>query len=225
MSTQLGPVHTRMYDKIKKQDEITAYLLNDQPEVLHRLDDALPPVSRKNIEEVIDNPNIHGWLQSQIDIVEARLSYALHNAQNTMDKMYEFGKRLQSKQEYESIDQLFQDIYDITLDGMPCDHALSPKQNDEGHLYLMTNVDTHETFAKHPLHTDPSLSLSKTCEGDHDHDHHDTMDVQKITEKIKPEANPNASLYYQGRFQLLRGFLEDTKYRVDMISPTDFKIY
>ncbi|MFR1138908.1 MAG: hypothetical protein ACLSDN_07985, partial [Anaerococcus vaginalis] len=78
MSEFLGPIHYMMYEKIKFQDKITDFLLDGKTE---EIDEKIKPVSTDNLENLIDQENIHGWLDSKIDVVENRLAYAIKNSE------------------------------------------------------------------------------------------------------------------------------------------------
>ena len=80
MSENLGPIHYMMYEKIKFQDKITNYLLDGDTSKVDKINKA---VSTDPLEDLIDQENIHGWLDSKIDVVENRLNYALNNSENT----------------------------------------------------------------------------------------------------------------------------------------------
>lgn len=74
MSEFLGPIHYMMYDKIKFQDKITNFLLDGNTK---EIDEKIAPVSTDNLENLIDQENIHGWLDSKIAVVENRLAFAI----------------------------------------------------------------------------------------------------------------------------------------------------
>ena len=80
MSEFLGPIHYMMYEKIKFQDKITNYLLDGNTSEVDRINN---PVSNEPLESLIDQDNIHGWLDYIIDVVENRLHYALNHSENT----------------------------------------------------------------------------------------------------------------------------------------------
>ena len=107
MSENLGPIHYMMYEKIKFQDDITNYLLENDTSKVDKLNE---PVSREPLESLIDQDNIHGWLDSKIDVVENRLNYALNNSKNTKEKMYEFGKENAKGKNFDDFNSVFSDL-------------------------------------------------------------------------------------------------------------------
>lgn len=235
MSSVLGPVHETMYEKIKCQDRLTAILLTDQPELAAQLDRAMPPVVQGEIAELIDSPNIHGWLAARIDVVEARLAFALAHARSPHTKLYDYGRQLGEGKHFSDYKHLFLGVYAIILDGMPCDGAISAVMDGEGRLVIRTDHDLHAPFEANPLATDPSLSLSKTCDGHgdhdhegHDHDHHHQMTVAADTifdeHLTDSDGYAKASRYHKARLHLLRGYLHDSGAEVEMINAHDYRI-
>lgn len=209
MSKFLGPIHYIMYEKIKFQDKLTSRLLND--EYLKALDTAMPPVPLEDLDKIIDQDNIHGFLSSKIDVVESRLAYAILHGKNIYEKAYLFGKEL-APATLNDNEEIFQAINSIILDGMPCDHALMASVNDAGKLTLVTNMDTHEKYAQSPLSIDPKNSLEITCASEHDHDDHESFHVH---ENLKLNLiDEKATPYYLLREALLKGFLEKSGHEV-----------
>src|SRR5699024_3178284 len=140
-------------------------------------DEKISPVKRDKLDNLIDQDNIHGWLDARIDVVENRLSYAIKNSTNTKEKLFEFGKIKAQDKDFDSLEQIFKDLNMMMLDGMPCDNGLSASLDQKGDLYLITNVNTHQKYFEN--FQDPEDSLNNTCEGDHDHDSHEAFEVGK----------------------------------------------
>ncbi|MFR7873005.1 MAG: hypothetical protein ACLU3K_05100, partial [Peptoniphilus grossensis] len=70
MSLYLGRIHYIMYDKILFQEEILnklMELLEEEKclELKKDLDDNFP-LERGNLEDIIDERNIHGWLNERV---------------------------------------------------------------------------------------------------------------------------------------------------------------
>lgn len=229
MSRELGPIHYMMYDKIKFQDKITAELLKDQKELFEELSKKMPPVSEEPLHDLIDTPNIHGWLASRIDIVEARLSFALHAAKDPEKTMEEIGRREAEGAHAETAEDLFPLINRVLLDGMPCDAALLAETNTDGDLLLIQEVDTHADFETNPLLTDPALSLKKTCAGGHDHDRHETFEVHEGERHgggaLGEEKAGEASLYHRCRLALLRGLVRPLGFDAELVGRANYRIY
>lgn len=214
MSKFLGPIHYIMYEKIKFQDELTAKLLSEGE--LEKLNEKMPPVSKDNLENIIDQDNIHGFLSSRIDIVESRLSYAIKKGSDVYNKAYEFGKSIAPKS-LNGFEEIFDAINNIILDGMPCDRALEVGV-DNDKLYLKTVVDTHEKYEDSPLLINPDLSRDNTCDGNHDHDDHESFHVKDNIKTDTMNEEGDASDYYRLREALLKGFLEPSGHSVTRIN-------
>lgn len=208
MSSSLGPIHYIMYEKIKFQDKITERLLSEDK--LNELNKIMPPVPLDNLEDILDQDNIHGFLSAKIDVVESRLAYAINNGENIYEKAYEFGKEI-APDKLESNEEIFDFVNKIILDGMPCDHALTAAIDNDGNLNLITNIDMHEKYAKNPLTINPEDSLSNKCESEHDHDDHESFHIQ---ENVKIVEDDNNRKYFKLREALLKGFLENSGYDV-----------
>ena len=103
MSKNLGPIHYLMYEKIKFQDKITNFLMDGDTS---KIDNEIKPVSTENLEDIIDQDNIHGYLSSKIDVVENRLALAFSKADNIKEKMFELGKK-------EALDENLKTLEDI----------------------------------------------------------------------------------------------------------------
>ena len=106
MSEFLGPIHYMMYEKIKFQDKITNFLLDGNTK---EIDEKVAPVSTDNLENLIDQENIHGWLDSKIDVVENRLAFAIKNSENTKEKLFNFGKKQGEGKNFSDYNEIFQD--------------------------------------------------------------------------------------------------------------------
>ena len=70
MSLFLGRIHYIMYDKILFQEEILDNLLNfleeeKRNELKKDLDKEFP-LEKGNLEDIIDESNIHGWLNERV---------------------------------------------------------------------------------------------------------------------------------------------------------------
>lgn len=215
MSKNLGPIHYAMYEKIKFQDKATEYLMDGHTE---NIDKKIGPVSKKPLEEIIDQDNIHGFLSSKIDIVENRLYMALNMAEKPKEKLYDLGQKEAYGKEFKSFEDLFNILNMYLLDGMPCDRGLSAIVKDDS-LYLVTNVNLHEKYTDF---VNPESSLDDTCEGGHDHDHHDSFEIHEAGDiDLKKEE----SSYHQYRYEFIIGFLSQTDYDVELVDGINYRIY
>ncbi|WP_296126629.1 hypothetical protein [uncultured Anaerococcus sp.] len=211
MSKTLGPIHYMMYEKIKFQDKITDYLMDG-----HIQDIKQDPVSTKPLEEILDQENIHGYLQEKIDIVETRLAKALNLAKDPDEKLYKLGQECGKDKDFSSFEQVFRDLNTYLLDGMPCDQGLSAMVDGES-LYLITNNNLH---SKYDEEIDLEKSKEATCEGGHGHDHHESFEIQEGNLDLKEEN----STYHTHRLAFLKGYFSDSPYDVELINGINYKI-
>ena len=212
MSEFLGPIHYLMYEKIKFQDRLTAYLLDQDH--LDLLDKSLAPVPLDDLADILDQDNIHGFLSAKIDQVESRLAYAILHGKDIYQKAYALGQTLAPDQ-LDGPQEVFQAINPLLLDAMPCDQALLASLDSQGRLQLNSQLDCHEKYAASPLTIDPKDSLDKSCQGDHDHHDHESFHIQEgpSLDLQDEEASP----YYLLRESLLKGFLEKSGHKVQRI--------
>jgi len=137
MSAFLGPIHYWLYNKIQLQQAIVndIYALGDQYGLTlkQECDNNFGMFENKPLEEMIDQGNIHGWLQERVSLVEYKYAYSVtkllqansETLESLVSILYHNGKQLALT--LQSSDLKATDIYkaitDHLLDGMPCDHA------------------------------------------------------------------------------------------------------
>lgn len=218
MSKFLGPIHFLMYEKIKFQDRLTASILSK--EKLDLLNKSIAPVSTDPLDEIIDVDNIHGYLSSKIDVVESRLSYAILHGKDVYKKAYDLGVSV-APTDLNTFDEVFDAINMVTLDGMPCDHAVRAGVSPDGELQIVTLNDMHKKYSESPLSIDPSKSLSNTCEGGHGHDDHESFHIGSFVSEKKDETE--TCDYYVLRENFLKGFLSKSKFKITRVGK-DFYI-
>ena len=212
MSENLGPIHYLMYEKIKFQDEITDFLMDGN---FCQID--YKPVSKKPLEEILDSENIHGFLQEKIDIVETRLAKALTLCNNPSEKLFNLGKRCAKDKDFSSFEEIFTDLNNYLLDGMPCDRGLSAVL-DEGDLYLITNNNLHKKYEDEINLED---SKNATCEGGHSHDHHESFEIGN--DEIGALKSEESS-YHKYRLDFLKGYFSESPYEVSLVNGINYKI-
>ena len=72
MSAFLGPIHFWLYNKIGKQEELTKAIAAYAEEKAWIENQKKYTKDLPALEDVIDESNIHGWLQGQIHDTETR---------------------------------------------------------------------------------------------------------------------------------------------------------
>lgn len=155
MSLFLGRIHYIMYDKILFQEEILDNLLNfleeeKRNELKKDLDEEFL-LEKGNLEDIIDESNIHGWLNERVVRSENRLAKAVSillrdfDLEKLKNKFFEIGKNYDAG---EAPMEVFSFITSKFLDGMPCDHALAILKNDDDEFVFTVLSDVHKNIWK-----------------------------------------------------------------------------
>lgn len=154
MSAFLAPIHFWMYDKILIAQELTfkleeRFLNKEEREEVESL---FPGLYSKDLEEVIDQSNIHGWLHIAVSNVEIRFAYIV---KTLLDKgisleeikkvAFEYGKTF-PEQEVSSLKDAYELLMDILLDGLPCDVSISVTREEENELEFVLYNDIHKQY-------------------------------------------------------------------------------
>lgn len=112
----------------------------------------------KNIEDMIDTSNIHGWLQGKIHSAEGRMAawtkVILENNQDyilDMRKVYEnqgVNAANEAKESLENInaETIFNSMNDYILDGMPCDRVNEVIDSSEESIMWKRRVCVHKNI-------------------------------------------------------------------------------
>ena len=155
MSLFLGRIHYIMYDKVLFQEEILDNLLNfleeEKRNELKKEIDKEFPLERGNLEDIIDESNIHGWLNERVVRSENRLAKAVSillrdfDLEKLKNKFFEIGKNYEAG---EAPMEVFSFMTSKFLDGMPCDHALAILKNDEDEFVFTVLSDVHKNIWK-----------------------------------------------------------------------------
>lgn len=160
MSAFLGPIHYWLYEKISLQEnlieKLTAFAAENGNENLgEQLDAAYGKWDNRPMEEIIDESNIHGWLQSKVSQVEAKLAKGVtvlvKEGGLQLDQLenvfYEEGRKLGENLEKDMpLPQVYKVISDSLLDGMPCDHAMQLIKQETDQVVWRRNVCVHQSY-------------------------------------------------------------------------------
>ena len=160
MSTQLGPIHFWLYEKIQIQQEIVEEILKSgmhlEPTLREELDSRYGPSEKENLEEVIDVENIHAWLQENVSKSEYKLAYSitrlLDKEQSFMKEAEEIFKKKGKEKSAHLEDNsdnamaVYKVIYDSLLDGMPCDHVNELLEENEEQVTWKRNSCVHKAY-------------------------------------------------------------------------------
>ena len=130
MSKFLGPIHYWLYGKIGHQEALTRAVA-DHAAASDWIGDVLACTKElPALETVIDESNIHGWLQGQITDAEARYAALVteilsgHGERLDMLKQvcFQFGKANALPADADA-SQAYQAFENFFVNGMPCDRV------------------------------------------------------------------------------------------------------
>lgn len=156
MSKFLGFVHYLMYDKIHFLDKLTEDIIEKANVDRKRIDEILNKhgrVHHEKLEEVIDENNIHNWLNAEVIRVEKRFAELIFyleknkilNIDEIKEFLYQYGKSFDFKG---TLQEGFNEILSKFLDGMPCDRALSIISSSENKIQVEVVKDVHKKIWK-----------------------------------------------------------------------------
>lgn len=182
MSAFLGHIHHWLYHKISRVVEREQFIYQKAEEMCGATAEELQaqvwqiygaPQPDAKLEEVIDQSNIHGWLQRQVTIAETREAAFIKELMDTcgdaaravaVDAYTEHGTvcgqhaKSQGKYDAESAVGIYQAVNDYILNGMPCDQGDVVTENEadkivwEGNLCLQernwVRAGVDKTFMK-----------------------------------------------------------------------------
>lgn len=159
MSAFLGPIHYWLFKKIKIQDKMTDRILklNEKKGWIHDLRDKVDRqygvLEQEELENIIEEGNIHGWLQERVSLVENRLAYVvtlLNEAKpncltEVYDEMEQLGVELSETLPDNAV-KAYQMLQDILLDGMPCDHVNQIVEENENEVIWKRTRCIHQDY-------------------------------------------------------------------------------
>lgn len=150
MSAQLGPIHHRMYQKIRFQEALIDQLIalaeangwqtaDDTPVTAYAGEPEAP------LETIIDFANIHGWLSGRIADPERRYAALVTGLLVAIEAAaFAFGQR--AAVAGESAPAVYQAVDARLLDGMPCDRAIAITENEADRVTWQVAADTHSPY-------------------------------------------------------------------------------
>lgn len=162
MSAFLGPIHYWVYNKILVGENIQKEVLEFAKNRGINVDSIKSKAYEKygepdysNLEDVIDEGNIHGWLQGRIDSLEYRLASIVTDILKENIKIEEIKEVFKSngKEVFENIedkslsaDGLFKVIFDNLVEGMPCDRVNLVEEESDEKVVWITTTCVHKRF-------------------------------------------------------------------------------
>lgn len=152
MSLVLGPIHYKVYNNILLNDDIAKTVLKAAGCDCN-LDIYEEDIEVGELQDLIGNDDIHGWLSKRVDRTEIRFAGVLKNcygeylSQKALDDVYMLGKRVgDSYPKNENLTEILMRIRFNTLDGMPCDGGLSVIENSDDVLIWKINMQVHPIY-------------------------------------------------------------------------------
>lgn len=160
MSAFLGPIHYWLYNKIQLQQNIVdeLFTLGEKNGLALEADcnSLYGTFDNKPLEEMIDQGNIHGWLQERVSQVEYKYAYCVTKLLNknpeVMDSLKAIladnGTNLAITMKEYPMDPkgVYKLIEDNLLDGMPCDHANRVLKQSDTELLWTRNQCVHSEY-------------------------------------------------------------------------------
>lgn len=156
MSKFLGPIHFWVYNKVQLQHEIVADMIaccgETASEYRHQLDQRYGISETRPLETVIDENNIHGWLQANVTREEYKLADCVTTLVNdnpdnlsAIEAIFaEKGRRL-SQNQLTAV-TAYKILSDSLLDGMPCDHANALIEEHDERVIWKRNTCVHSQY-------------------------------------------------------------------------------
>lgn len=156
MSMFLGPIHFWMYDKILIAQRLTfliekEFLTDSEKQENENL---FSSVIDGDLEEIIDQNNIHQWLNQAVTQVELRFSFTIKRIIDkniSIDKVKEiafsYGESFE-KYDIKTPKQAYELLMDTLLDGLPCDVSISIIKEEDNSLEFVLHNDIHKEFFK-----------------------------------------------------------------------------
>lgn len=153
MSAFLGPIHFWLYEKIKNQESLTNFIGEKAKEKAWIQGEKIYHKELPALETVVDEGNIHGWLQEEIRQVEKLyadlINKVLEEDGTRLDKLksyaWEFGKD-HPVNEGSRPREAYKFFEDFFLNGMPCDHVNQVTVEVENRLEWKMNSDIHGSY-------------------------------------------------------------------------------
>lgn len=153
MSKFLGPIHYWLYDKIGNQEKLTAAIAK-YAESKGLIASTAPYVKElPPLESVIDENNIHGWLQAQITDAETRYANLIVTLEcadefdltEVLGVAFEFGKdhAVSSDTDVMSVYEAFENFF---VNGMPCDRVNVVVAQEPDALSWEMTQDIHAAY-------------------------------------------------------------------------------
>ncbi len=163
MSKFLGPIHFWLYNKIQIQEIILDGIYTCASKKGFNSENLYILAEKKfgesvvgELEDVITQDNIHGWLQERISSCESRLAFSVttllkenvltldeiinvfqENALECANKTDEKGR---------NASEIYSQVYNNLLAGMPCDNVNAVTEKSETKISWVKTIDIHKDY-------------------------------------------------------------------------------
>lgn len=160
MSQFLAPIHTWLFNKIIILENIEKQIVNsvdnnEYREIHNSLQASIGNfIPEKPIEELIDQSNIHGWLQGRITIAEVRqasfIQKLMESSSMTVEgisNIYEqVGEEtaVDMNKKTDDPNEAYKLLGDVLLEGMPCDRVNKILDQEEKSITWETATCVHK---------------------------------------------------------------------------------
>lgn len=170
MSKFLAPIHSWLFNKIQIHEglekEIQTNFESEYGDDVRDIADANiekygSRLASDNLEEIIDQSNIHGWLQENITLAETRQAALINDlvekygqdAEDLIHNIYRDNAIVHAQAAKEDIsadspEDIYKVINNFVLDGMPCDSTGSITQTNDDLLEAVQNNCLHINYWK-----------------------------------------------------------------------------
>lgn len=153
MSAFLGPIHFWLYNKIGRQEELTKHIAEYAAQKGWIEDQRKYTKDLPALETVIDESNIHGFLQDQIHDAESRYAELIETvicderSRELHQAAFEYGKSnaLDQNANPASAYKSFEDFF---VNGMPCDRVNAIVSESEDEIAWKMTQDIHTILEK-----------------------------------------------------------------------------
>ncbi|SHE72990.1 hypothetical protein [Clostridium fallax] len=166
MSLFLGKIHYWLFNKIKFYEEIESKIVEygkinkilDEEFIKKVYEKYGEPIGDKPLEDIIDESNIHGWLQDKINSLEGRQAAfvtkileinkeSLYDLKNIFkEKGLEAGKVHKNGKDILKAMEIYNSINDYIIEGMPCDRINNILENSDELLVFKAIKCIHKDF-------------------------------------------------------------------------------
>ncbi len=157
MSAFLGPIHKWLFGKIVFQNDLADIIEKKAKEnnwISSDVDiNKFGVLEQGALEDIVDETNIHGWLQERVSLVERKLAYIVtsitdgHSERITdiSDIAYQMGKEHAPDNIYDAR-QAYEYLETILLNGMPCDRVNEVVSENDNSVVWQQTTDIHERY-------------------------------------------------------------------------------